>query len=211
MGCLRLLETGALALILLVAQPIPFDFLWRAGEFTRCGKDGRAMHEKSRSLLPPPPRTRFRRRGNTPVCAILTDKALVLSVNSRARSDRDRALLSEVLGGMVGEPLVEMQTVEQLKASRVGTAPHMPDIPEEERRTIIHSSLDRHYRNLLDQPIPMLGNKSPRAATNTARGRVKVVDWLKMIENRTAASADRNNEMTSYSFDWLWAELALQS
>jgi hypothetical protein len=34
----------------------------------------------------------------------------------------------------------------------------MPDIPEEERRTIIHSSLDRHYRNLLDQPIPMLGN-----------------------------------------------------
>jgi hypothetical protein len=91
----------------------------------------------------------------------------------------------------------------------VGTAPHMPDIPEEERRTIIHSSLDRHYRNLLDQPIPMLGNKSPRAAANTAKGRVKVVDWLKMIENRTAASADRNNEMASYSFDWLWAELGV--
>ena len=85
----------------------------------------------------------------------------------------------------------------------------MPDIPEEERRTIIHSSLDRHYRNLLDQPIPMLGNKSPRAAANTAKSRVKVVDWLKMIENRTAASADRNNEMTSYSFDWLWAELGV--
>jgi hypothetical protein len=31
---------------------------------------------------------------------------------------------------------------------------HMSDIPEEEHRTIIHSSLDRHYRNLLDQPIP---------------------------------------------------------
>jgi len=146
MGCLRLLETGALALMLLVAQPVPFDFLCEL-EILRGANDGRAMHEKSRSLLPPPPRTRFRRRGNTPVCAILTDKALVLSVNSRARSDRDRALLSEVLGGMVGEPLVEMQTVEQLKASRVGTAPHMPDIPEEERRTIIHSSLDRHYRN----------------------------------------------------------------
>jgi len=55
----------------------------------------------------------------------------------------------------------------------------MPDIPEEERRTIIHSSLDRHYRNLLYQPIPMLGNKSPRAAANTAKGRVRVVDWLK--------------------------------
>jgi len=32
-----------------------------------------------------------------------------------------------------------------------------------------------------------------------------------MIENRAAASADRNNGMASYSFDWLWAELALQS
>jgi hypothetical protein len=42
--------------------------------------------------------------------------------------------------------------------------------PEEERPTIIHSSLDRHYRNLLDQPIPMLGNKLPRAAANTAKG-----------------------------------------
>ena len=50
----------------------------------------------------------------------LTDKALVLSVNSRARSDRGRALLSEVLGGMVGEPLVEMQPIGQLK--RRGTA-----------------------------------------------------------------------------------------
>jgi hypothetical protein len=87
----------------------------------------------------------------------------------------------------------------------------MSDIPEEEHRTIIHSSLDRHYRNLLDQPIPMLGNKSPRAAANTAKGRAKVVGWLKMIANRTAASADRNNEMAIYSFDWLWAELALQS
>jgi hypothetical protein len=30
-----------------------------------------------------------------------------------------------------------------------------------------------------------------------------------MIANRTAASADRNNEMAIYSFDWLWAELGV--
>jgi len=82
-------------------------------------------------------------------------------------------------------------------------------ISDEERRTIIHGSLDRHYRNMLDQPIPMLGNKSPRTAAKTARGRVKVVDWLKMIENSTAASAGCNNEMANYSFDWLWAELGV--
>jgi hypothetical protein len=44
---------------------------------------------------------------------------------------------------------------------------------------------------------------------STPRGRVKVVDWLKMIENSTAASADCNNEMAHDSFDWLWAELGV--
>jgi hypothetical protein len=139
----------------------------------------------------------------------LKDKALVLSVNSRARSDRARALLSEMLDGLVGQPLVEMQSIEQLKAARGSTAPPMPDISEQERLAILRDSMDRHYRNLLDQPIPALDNKSPRAAAKTARGRVKIVDWLKMIENSTAASAVCNNEMANYSFDWLWAELGV--
>jgi hypothetical protein len=139
----------------------------------------------------------------------LEDKALVLSVNSRARSDRARALLSKTLGSLVGQPLVKMQSVEQLMASQNSTTPPMPDMPEEERRAIIHDSLDRHYRNLLDQPIPMLGNKSPRAAVRTAKGRVKVVDWLKTLENHAAESAGRNGEIANYSFGWLWAELGV--
>jgi hypothetical protein len=139
----------------------------------------------------------------------LTEKTLVLSVNSRGRCERGRALLSATLGGLVGQPLVEMQSIEQLKAARGSTAPPMPDISEQERLVILRDSMDRHYRNLLDQPIPALGNKSPRAAAKTARGRVKIVDWLKMIENSTAASAGCNNEMANYSFDWLWAELGV--
>src|SRR4029079_11295260 len=47
----------------------------------------------------------------------LKDKSLVLSVNSRGRANRGRALLSELLGGVVGEPLVEMQTLDQIMAS----------------------------------------------------------------------------------------------
>jgi len=69
----------------------------------------------------------------------------------------------------------------------------------EERRTIIHDGLDRHYRDLLDQPIPVLGNKSPRAAVKTPKGRAKVVDWLKTLENHTAKFAGSNDEMASYN------------
>ena len=137
----------------------------------------------------------------------LKDKALVLSVNSRARSDRGRALLSKTLGGLVGQPLVEMQTVEQLMESRGSPPSANLDLSEDQRRAITHDSMDRHYRGLLDQPVPVLGNKSPRAAAKTANGRIKVVDWLKTLENQTAKSAGGNGEMASYSFSWLWKEL----
>ena len=61
----------------------------------------------------------------------------------------------------------------------------------------------------LDQPVPSLGNKSPRAAVKTAKGRAKVVDWLKLLENRTAAAGKSDDPMASYSFDWMWAELGV--
>ena len=139
----------------------------------------------------------------------LKDKALVLSVNSRERFDRGRALLSKTLGGLLGQPLVEMQSIEQLMASQKAPLPSKLDMSEEERSAIIHDSLDRHYRNLLDQPIPVLGNKSPRAAVRTAKGRIKVVDWLKTLENYAAKSPGRSAEIANYSFSWLWTELGV--
>jgi hypothetical protein len=139
----------------------------------------------------------------------LKDKGLILSVNSQARSERGRALLSEVLDGLVVQPLVEVQTLEQCMATRDPAPPPRLNLSVEERRTIIHDGLDRHYRDLLDQPIPVLGNKSPRAAVKTPKGRAKVVDWLKTLENHTAKFAGSNDEMASYNFNWLWMELGV--
>ena len=139
----------------------------------------------------------------------LKDKGLILSVNSQARSERGRALLSEVLDGLVVQPLVEVQTLEQCMATRDPAPPPRLNLSVEERRTIIHDGLDRHYRDLLDQPIPVLGNKSPRAAVKTPKGRAKVADWLKTLENHTAKFAGSNDEMASYNFNWLWMELGV--
>jgi hypothetical protein len=139
----------------------------------------------------------------------LKDKALILSVNSQARSERGRAMLSEALDGLVTQPLVEIQTLEQCMATRDPAPPQSLNLSEDERHTIIHDGLDRHYRDLLDQPIPMLGNKSPRAAAKTAKGRAKVVDWIKTLENHTAKFAGRTDEMATYNFSWLWTELGV--
>lgn len=140
----------------------------------------------------------------------LKDRTLVLFVNSQARSNQGRALFSELLGDLVSEPLVEMQTLDQAMSSRRDSPPPPElSLTEEERRTIIHQSLDRHYRDMLDQPAPIFGNKSPRAAIRTAKGRAKVIDWLKMLENHAAKSAGGNDDMATYDFAWLWAELGL--
>ena len=139
----------------------------------------------------------------------LKDKALILSVNSQARAERGRVLLSEALDGLVAQPLVEIQTLEQCMATRDPAPPPRLNLSGQERRTIIHDGLDRHYRDLLDQPIPALGNKSPRAAARTANGRAKVVDWLKTLENHTAKFAGSNEEMATYDFSWLWMELGV--
>ena len=130
-------------------------------------------------------------------------------MNSQARSERGRALLSEVLDGLVVQPLVEIQTLEQCMATCDPAPPASLNLSEDERRTIIHNGLDRHYRDLLDQPIPVLGNKSPRDAVKTAKGRAKVVDWLKTLENHTAKFAGSNDEMATYNFNWLWTELGV--
>ena len=76
-------------------------------------------------------------------------------------------------------------------------------------QTLEDHLVDGHYRDVLDQPVPMLGGETPRAAVKTDSGRIKVVDWLKMMENRTAKSAEPDSPMATYSFGWLWTELGI--
>jgi hypothetical protein len=139
----------------------------------------------------------------------LKDGVLVLAANSPNRADTGRALLSEILEGLVGQPSVKTESVEQMMASDRATMPDQLDIPEEDRCAVIHDYLDRHYRDVLDQPVAMLGGETPRVAIRTDSGRTKVADWLKMVENRTAKSAGSNNAMANYSFGWLWTELGI--
>lgn len=140
----------------------------------------------------------------------LKEKSLELSANSSARAERGRKLLSGALGTLVAPPLVEMQTPDQLMASRDTGAPEPSlNLSEKERRTIIHHSLDQHYRKTLDDLIPMLGNVSPRSAARTPKGRQKVEAWLKSLENHRAQIADRNDPMATYDLGWLWTELGV--
>ncbi len=71
--------------------------------------------------------------------------------------------------------------------------------------------LDRQYRDTLDGPVGMIGNISPRAAVKTAKGRQRVADWLKCLENPSASHVDPKDPMATYDFGWLWRELGIES
>jgi hypothetical protein len=138
---------------------------------------------------------------------VLGTKTVTLSVNSEARAARGRAMLEPVLAGLARAPLVERQSIEQMMASsREHSERDIVRLPLDHERSIVHQALTDHYRNTLDEPIPALGNQTPRKAVNTAKGRKKVIAWLKMLENQSAQQRPED-PMAAYDFTWLWREL----
>jgi hypothetical protein len=140
----------------------------------------------------------------------LEAKALKLETNSPQRAQRGRALLDPVIGPFVEQPTIETTTLEEMMASPAADEgrDRSSDLPPDEERAIIHETLDRHYRGLLDEPVPMLGNVSPREAVKTKKGREKLVEWIKYIENLTARE-ESNPAMASYDMSWMWDELGI--
>ena len=138
----------------------------------------------------------------------LKAKTVEVHVNSEGRAERGRAMIAALLDGLVGAPLMQRQTIEQALAERSdrGPAPNPSGLAPEEERQAVHAALDQHYRRQLDQPIPALGNISPRRAARSAKGREKLVTWLKLLENH-AAKHDPAEPMASYDLSWIWREL----
>ena len=119
-------------------------------------------------------------------------------------------MLDAVLEGLAGAPLIERQTVAQVMAN----APARESVSEpsglsrEEERRVVHANLEAHYRAQLDQPIPALGNITPRQAAKTPGGRDKLAAWLKHLENHMA-QYDASNPMADFDVSWMWDELGV--
>lgn len=142
----------------------------------------------------------------------LKGRFLHLSTNSAARAEKGTMLIRQALGDIVGTPLTEIRTVEQMMAERPprerGEA--TSEVPPEIAEQVVHQFMDRQYRETLDQPVGMLGNKTPRQAAKSAAGRQKVAEWLKYLENQSASQPDPADPMATYSFEWMWKELGVQ-
>ena len=78
----------------------------------------------------------------------------------------------------------------------------------EEAARAMRELLDRHYRRVIAEPLPALGNLPPREAARTVEGREKVIGWLKYLENGEGRRAHREGT-PPYDFSWMWRELGV--
>ena len=149
----------------------------------------------------------------TPVFANveLKDRQLVVEVNSAERAAVATVTIVELLSKRVGSPLTEIRTLAQMLADDAAReeVADGPEIPPNEMERIVHEMLTREYTQALDQPVPMLGDRTPRVLAQTKTGRVKVAEWLKYLENGTAKSRRLDDPMASFDFTWMWQELGV--
>ncbi|MCA3154440.1 MAG: hypothetical protein ING30_05300 [Burkholderiales bacterium] len=141
----------------------------------------------------------------------LQARRLTLEVNSEARATRGRALLEQSISGLVGPPLIEHLDLAELRKARGAEPTSDPlSLSPEEKRDFIKRTLDAHYRQIIEEPIPALGNKSPRTLIKTPKGREMVAAWLKRVENH-GEYKEPDDPLRSYDFTWLWRELGLEA
>ena len=135
---------------------------------------------------------------------------LTLTVNSMERADRGQALLASRLGDLVGRALVSSQDPYQaMEKQSSGSVPDDSGPPPEEAVQAIHSYLDEHYRQTLDEPLPVLGGRTLRRAARTKKGRREVIDWLKQLENLEYRRA-AGQGLRVYDTRWIWKELGIE-
>ena len=135
----------------------------------------------------------------------LRESSLELAVNSNERAERGKRWLSESLGDLVGEPLVIYDNIDDHIQDADPPGGLLDMTSTQEGRKIIKEFMDKHYRQTLDEPLPMLNDKSPRECAEDPSLHKQVVQWLKYLENQAVGVGSQ-----PYDFSWIWKELDLE-
>lgn len=135
-------------------------------------------------------------------------KFLVLSVNSAERADRGNLLLKSCLGNLVGQSLTSYQDLEQAM-NELPDSTKSDNLIENEQIPAFQATYKKeYYHRVLDEPVPMLGNKTPRKAATTEKGRSEVVEWLKELENLEHRHSQFDG-VEPFDMTWIWKELKI--
>ena len=139
---------------------------------------------------------------------VVEESRIVVETTSQKRAERARDELPGLLGGAVRFRAISYEDVEQaLKRAPKTTKPTEPHIPIEEQRKILGDYYENYYHKWLDEPVPALGNRTPRHAAKLKTVRPKLIALLKDFESRS--ERQRRSGEIAYDFRWMWEELGL--
>jgi hypothetical protein len=108
------------------------------------------------------------------------ERRIVIETTSKKRAEKARDELPAVFGGAASFRAISYEDVEQaIKHAPPTSKKSEVDIPVEDQRKILGEFYEQHYRKWLDQPLPMLGNRTPRHAAGLKTVRPKLIALLK--------------------------------
>jgi SEC-C motif-containing protein/antitoxin Xre/MbcA/ParS-like protein len=134
---------------------------------------------------------------------------LVVFCRTVKLADEARKWLERVAAGILTYRIREMVDPRSEKARESTPAAPATDIPPEITTQLVHNYMANFYANWTEEPIPALGNKTPRAALGTEQGRRKVIDLLKSYEHGEAQRV-RDQGGEPFDFGFLWESLELK-
>ncbi len=141
---------------------------------------------------------------------VLKGERVVFETTSRERAERGRRLIEEAAGEAVRFRATRYEDVERaLEKRRASPEPRPAErVPPEVEARIVGEFYEQHYRDWLDQPVPALGNRTPRHAARLKTMRPRLIALLKEFENRSERM--RREERPAYDFGWMWKALGLE-
>jgi hypothetical protein len=139
---------------------------------------------------------------------VLDAGRLTLETMSESRAERGRVFAERLLGDAVKYRATRHENLARAlaRAPRREPAP-ASTVPPELEREVVTGLYDQHYRSWLDEPVPALGNRTPRHAATLKTVRPKLVALLKELENHM--EHERRQGRPAVDLGWMWGELGL--
>ncbi|AMV70932.1 hypothetical protein JCM30471_27510 [Desulfuromonas carbonis] len=124
-------------------------------------------------------------------------------------ADEARAWLERIAGNALRHQSREVVDPRSPKAMAAASERPQPQIPPEAMTAMVHDYLRKFYANWTEEKIPALGDKTPRQAIRSAKGRQAVIELLKSYELQEARRV-RDQRGEPFDFGFLWERLGLK-
>jgi hypothetical protein len=127
----------------------------------------------------------------------------VFETTSQKQAERGRQFLQNLLGDAVKFRAISYEDVGQaLKRPAEPAGSGAAEIPPEVQAEVLGRFYEEHYRKWLDEPVPALGDRTPRHAAKLKTVRPKLIALLKDFESRS--ERQRRAGQPAYDFRWMW-------